>query len=90
VPPHRPDGRNVTVELLDAANIRDIKPLSDLAFGLRPHPSAFIGDSIHMGSRLVTAPERLSQWAAGPRLAWGPRSSASPPILSIAAKDWGD
>jgi ribosomal protein S18 acetylase RimI-like enzyme len=45
VPPHRSDGRNVTVELLDAANIRDIKPLSDLAFGLRSHPFAFIGDS---------------------------------------------
>jgi ribosomal protein S18 acetylase RimI-like enzyme len=45
VPPHRPDGRNVTVELVDAANIRDIRPLSDLAFGLRSHPSAFIGDS---------------------------------------------
>jgi hypothetical protein len=32
-------------EVVDAANIRDVKPLSDLAFGLRSHPSAFVGDS---------------------------------------------
>ncbi len=45
VPPHPPDGMNVTVERIDAANIRDVAPLSDLAFGLRSNPSAFIGDS---------------------------------------------
>jgi ribosomal protein S18 acetylase RimI-like enzyme len=36
---------NVTVELIDAANIRDVEPLPDLAFGLRSNPSAFIDGS---------------------------------------------
>ena len=45
VPPHPPDDMNITVELIDAANIRDVEPLSDLAFGLRSNPSAFVGDS---------------------------------------------
>ena len=44
-PAHQPAGRNVTVEIANAVNMRDIKPLSDVAFGLRSHPSAFVGDS---------------------------------------------
>lgn len=67
VPPRPPDGGNVTVEPIDAANVGDVKPLSDLAFGLRSHPSAFVADP---GTRGFLARDRsgevvaMAGWAA--------------------------